>query len=225
MDAQAYADEISSWIDPFRVFSLFDELRADPSAGDQPVEIVLESGLLKSGRDGNLASLVSLYLDHFRVPPILLEFLAPALSDDELQWLSAVRFEGEVIVDPDREPLEMTPVLAVRDRESVIEIVRGPIAMLLDVVNLYARTWAKLRPDDAGAPEYFLLHSSSGRLPVFIERLVAEAHGFTNVGSSGIAYGTGIKTSFRSVTVAGWATSLDSAVIEAARQTARRQAV
>lgn len=117
-----------------------------------PAMLVVGSGRLANGDEGNYAELVRKFLRGFHVPPAVTELLRrlrgnPGFSEDSWRWLTQLAISVTVQVCSRGNVPEGTPpqtILLVEERDVVVDLIRAPVFALLDLVDQSAFTWRKM---------------------------------------------------------------------------------
>lgn len=232
MDNRQFARDVAAWIDPDAIRVAAERYESDEQEATAPGTIVLGSRVLESGSEAGLHEIVSDFVGGFRLPEEALqtirEIIPSEFAHPTWDWLAALRFRGEISIDPDvRLPDGMKAILALTDSDVVVDILSQPINMLVHTVSLMAQTWRGVL-DSVGKERLFFISSASGPLFSHLEKRVASACGVQASGERGVTSESGaLNVRYRAVTAIvrqkSDATEL-SRLLKAAREAATEQA-
>ena len=179
MEGKEFAKQLGTWIWPGVLAEAAAEMRDEPKASSEPVNLYLCSEVLSSGEEAGLADLVQLYLDNFFVPGPVLDvarlFWHTYFEDhDTVSKIREASFHGALYRDfePPRAATSARPVLLLQSTCFEIRLVDLPLTMLANLVSDLARNMRIIRQriGSPGAVHQELTHD--GPLAVFVEARV-----------------------------------------------------
>jgi len=163
----------------------------------------LGSQHLKSASDWGLYSLLSNFLEEFRIPEETIDFIIKldgdnTYSEEAISWLKSYRFSGELTGNPDLADLDLPfdPIVMIVAESGIIDILHCPINFIFSTVENFSTTWREL---DKFNPKVFLEPSSPSELFVFLEQSVANHYKNIDKRNAGEYAGNSIFNGYRYV--------------------------
>jgi|CXWL01.1.fsa_nt_gi hypothetical protein len=149
MDDQVFAHQLSAWLDPVELLEAGLSYESNRKKALIPARLIISSGRLQNGDEGNYARLVQKFISGFRIPQEVIELLrrfeaSAELSKETWSWLEDLRCSGTIKVcsrtniEPDVPP---NTILTIQERDAVVDILRSPVRALLDLVDRLAIFW------------------------------------------------------------------------------------
>lgn len=227
MNDTELAIHLSSFLDPAVMMESvrrYDEERPKAVA---PAALLIGSGYLTHGEEGNYLELAKQFLRGFQPPNSLMSFLkemngTDGFSRSSWRWLEELSLTCDVQACGRGNVPEGCPsntILIVKERDAVIDLIRDPLYALSDMVGRAAVYWRKVA--ELGARIYFEANSPNS-FYTYVEHRAASY--FVNfVAPSDLAGETNIKNRYRAVTIAG-PVAQDDSIWRVARDRARAAA-
>lgn len=152
MNDETFAHQLTSWLDPLALLECVGRYDVDRDRALAPATLIVGSGRLHSGDEGNYAELIRKFLSGFRIPLPVLELLRslqkpPGSSDDSWRWLADLTISARVrVCSRGKTPAGVPPhtILLLDERDAVVDLLRAPVLALLDLVDQVAFTWREL---------------------------------------------------------------------------------
>lgn len=149
MDDQSFAHQLSAWLDPVELLEAGLRYESDRDKALAPASLIICSGRLQNGKEGNYETLVQKFISGFRMPQAVIELLhrfeaSAELSKETWDWLERLRCSGTIKVysrtniQPDVPP---NTILTLHERDAVVDILRSPVFALLDLVDRLGIGW------------------------------------------------------------------------------------
>ncbi len=224
MNDDEFALNLSCFLDPLVLVQSVQRYDEERGRAVAPAELILTSGYLKNGVEGNFSELVKQFLRGFKTGNALVSFLKEwngtlGFSKSSWRWLENLSLAEDLTVyghgeAPGRFPLNT--ILVVRERDAVIDLIRDPLLALLDIAGRSAvhwRPWAQL-----DARTYFSSNSPN-LFYAYTEYRVA-SYFLDFVSPSDLNAASNLIRRYRAVTVTGSTGQVDR-FWEVAREAAR----
>lgn len=190
---------------------------ADRESACATNELLLACGELRSGNDGNFMDLVRLFLSGFSVPQAVLEILEPlkvkaGISHEAWEWVANLSTSAQLKdFEWSKGPVGAHPktILAVRERDAVLDLLSIPLQGLMDLVSHFSYQW---RPAAVGfgnqAPSIYYESKMPSEFLAYVEHKVASYY-VPLITQMDLNRQNGIRARYRAVTVYGRASAED----------------
>jgi hypothetical protein len=203
LDKKAFSRQIASYID-------FNTIRDTLKAYDKCKNDVLEKSVsflgsqdLKKASDWGLYSLLSNFLEEFKIPEETIDFLLKLdgeniYSDEAINWLKNYEFSGKLVANPDVSHLNLPfdPIVMTIAESGIIDILHCPTNFIFSAVENFSATWRELEKYN---PRVFLEPSSPSELFVFLEQSVSSHYKNMDKRNAGESAGNSIFSGYRYV--------------------------
>jgi hypothetical protein len=182
MEGEAFARQMSAWLDPMAVIETARLCVSEPEVADATATWTWSTPQYGSARDVGLDTLVTRFLEHFRLAPQYVRLLRHSweepIPDEIWDRLASLSFCGGLSFDQFPADAREDTVVWLSDTVAMISVLRSPLEFLANYVGQLANTWLNMAAQRTGlGPEVWLEHSSPAELFVYIESVVASACG------------------------------------------------
>lgn len=208
-----FAERLASWLDPFAVLESVRIL--DQHQGEIIPETlaVCASAILTSEKDGGFVKLAREFLQRFKMPVEVIEFLRPFSSvPTSSVWddLKNFHFEGQLIIPPaglqtqPSLPDGYRPIILVQERDAFVDIVMQPLKALMDMVSI-SNGWLEFSKAELSKIDIHLQHASSEPFGAWMDATLASYCGFPNIADpKNAVWRNATNIGYRASTLVGW---------------------
>lgn len=227
MDNLRFAHQVSAWLEPQAIINCAVAYDRDRAFACAEQTMFIANGELRSGLEGHFAELVKRFLEGFSVPPSVMELLEPVknfseISDEAWNWVGSLSVSAVISsIERDKGPPGVHPktVLAVTERDAVLDLLRIPLLAMGDLVSHFAYSWRLAEKFEADAmPSIYYESKMPSEFLAYVEHKVASYYvNFVPLATHNQLQG--IKNRYRATTVYGHVSS-DDVTWEVARTAA-----
>lgn len=183
MDDDAFARQVSAWLDPFAVIQAARMHAGSTAVAEAPATWTWATPQYASARDVGVDELMTKFLRGFRLQPQYVKLIRHSweepIPSEAWDRLSNQSFSGEVSFSEFPADAPEGTVVWLAGRAATMLVLKSPLEFLGECVGSYANTWLEMAAHQATGvgPEVWLEHSSPAELFVYIESVVARACG------------------------------------------------
>lgn len=211
IDLDYFVKRLTCWLAPEILIQAARRLESDRGQALQRSGIVLTSVNLSTARDGGLMFLVEAFIERFKIPTEVIEWLKQPEFDlpaDVLDEISKYKFSGNI----SRPTPEMQispgvhPIVLVEESDIYADILTQPMMGLAGMVSLYAKTWMYFLDHNMQTSSFFLKHVSADPFGAWMDATTAQQLGFPDIADpkNPASMKGGLNNGYRLVTIAGW---------------------